>query len=161
MLTRERILHLLHVDLEAGKLYWKNHYQRPDLIGCEAGSINQGYRRLAIDGVQYYSCQIIWFVARRTWPHFTIDHKDEDKLNDSIYNLRKASKGQNIANSGINVRNTSGYKGVSWSAGKWRADIRVNGKGIYLGRYNTPEEAHNAWYKAACDAWGKEFVRAS
>lgn len=163
MLTRQRILHLLHVDVESGKLFWKNHEQRPDLIGQEAGHINEGYRRLSIDGHEVYASQIIWFIRRREWPKFTLDHRDTDKLNDSISNLRKATKAQNAFNSAMNARNTSGFKGVSFcrSTNKWRASIRIAGREKNLGRYHTPEEAHAAWYKAACELHGEEFVRAA
>lgn len=47
-------------------------------------------------------------------------------------------------------RNTSGYKGVSWSKHlkKWAAFLCVNGKQKYLGGFNTPEEASEAYNKA-------------
>jgi len=161
LLTRNRILSLLDVDIQTGRLVWIHHDQRPDLIGTEAGSINEGYRRVRIDTYELYACQIVWFIAKGDWPKHTLDHIDTVKLNDGIDNLRESSKAQNAANAKINVRNTSGFKGVSKSGNKWRADIRVDGTSKNLGRYNTPEEAHAVWYKAACAVWGEEFVRAA
>ena len=160
MLTLEQINKYLRVDTKQGTAIWKHHNQRPDLIDREAGSINQGYRRITICGFTHYRYQIIWFVHYGEWSTTTIDHTDTNMLNDSITNLREASKAQNLANAGLRLDNTSGYKGVSWSVGKWRADIQIDGVGLYLGRYNTPEEAHQAYLETAHEVWGEEFVRA-
>jgi predicted RNA-binding protein with PUA domain len=39
--------------------------------------------------------------------------------------------------------NTSGYKGVYWDKNirKWKAALRLNGVKIFLGYFDTPEEA--------------------
>lgn len=162
MLSLNQINKYLHVDAEEGIVTWKYHDQRPDLVGREAGSINQGYRRISVCGYQVYRYQIIWFVHYGVWPTTTIDHQDTDMLNDRISNLREATKAQNVANSGMNVLNTSGYKGVSFckSTGRWRASISIDRQSINLGRYDTAEEAHQAWLDAAINARGEEFVRA-
>ena len=159
MLTQERAKSLLALE-EDGRLRWIDHYQRPDLIGKLAGSRNQGYWRLAVDGVQYYACQIVWLIVYGYIPDVTIDHEDQDGYNDRPGNLRLSTKGQNAMNSRMNSRNTSGLKGVSMcsSTGQWRADIRVNGKSKNLGRYNSAQEAHLAWRSEAIKAFGEEFV---
>lgn len=160
MITIQQIDKYLHVDITEGTVFWKHHDQRPDLIGRECGSANQGYRRMRLCGYEFYRCQLIWFVAYGEWPTFTIDHADANTLNDSIDNLRKATKGENAANSGLNSRNTSGYKGVSFCSitGRWRASILINGHSINLGRYTTEIEAHDVYLKVAKYAWGS-FVR--
>lgn len=160
MLTMEQIHLYLDVDLDTGIVIWKCHRTKPHLAGRQAGHVNNGYRRMGLLGYEFYIYQLIWFVAYGEWPTFTIDHADTDSLNDSLDNLRRASKGQNAANSGMNVRNTSGFKGVSGSHGRWQAFISVDGISKYLGTYTTPELAHKAWYNAAINAWGEEFVRA-
>lgn len=51
---------------------------------------------------------------------------------------------------GKQINNTSGYPGVSWdvSRDKWKAQIKVNGKNIHLGRFDTLEEAIDCRKKA-------------
>jgi hypothetical protein len=47
--------------------------------------------------------------------------------------------------------NSSGYKGVSYDASrnKWKAAIKEKQKSIFLGRFDTPEEAFDAYVKKA------------
>ncbi|MDG0814759.1 AP2 domain-containing protein [Bdellovibrio svalbardensis] len=51
---------------------------------------------------------------------------------------------------------SSQFKGVSYSAKqkKWRASIRINGKGIALGTFETELEAAKAYNKAAKEHFG-------
>ena len=72
-----------------------------------------------------------------------IDHKDRIKLNNQRYNLREATKSQNAANSKLSVLNTSGHKGVIFDKErqKWIAQIKVNYKNIFLGRFEDYEKA--------------------
>ncbi len=88
-----------------------------------------------------------------------VDHINGDTLDNRRCNLRFASAAENIRNSRRRITNTSGFKGVYWNtqARKWQADIRVLGKKIYLGRYDDPKEAHEA-YCAAALKYHKEFA---
>jgi hypothetical protein len=86
-----------------------------------------------------------------------VDHRDLNGLNNVASNLRLADRyGQN-RNQGVSTHNKSGYKGVSWDKGLWRAQIMVRGEKIYLGRFPTPEEAARV-YDAAALASSGEFA---
>ena len=89
---------------------------------------------------------------------FLIDHRDGNGLNNTRNNLRKATQAQNNRNSRISKTNTSGFKGVSASGRKWRAVIHMNDKQRYLGVFDTPEAAHDA-YRAASVCLHGEFGR--
>jgi len=73
-----------------------------------------------------------------------VDHIDGDKTNNSLTNLRWCTRQENQRNLPINKTNTSGVKGVTFANKKWRAQIRIDGKKIHLGLYETIEEASRA-----------------
>ncbi|MEW6206671.1 MAG: AP2/ERF family transcription factor, partial [Pseudomonadota bacterium] len=96
-------------------------------------------------------------------PGIQIDHIDMDGLNNTKANLRLATPQQNRCNRSKTRANTSGYKGViqnksAWKTTKWIASIVVNRKRMYLGSFNTPEEAAYAYDNAAKQYFG-EFAR--
>ena len=72
-----------------------------------------------------------------------VDHLDCNPLNNSISNLRWATKGENNKNVKIRRNNTSGEKNVHWAGqrSKWCVQFSVNGKMKNFGRFNNFEEA--------------------
>lgn len=87
------------------------------------------------------------------------DHIDGDGLNNRRANLRVATASQNIANS-VQKLGISGYRGVSPKNGRWVGHITVNRRCIFLGIYDTPELAYEAYCKAALKYFG-EFAKLS
>lgn len=85
-----------------------------------------------------------------------VDHINGDGLDNRRVNLREATTAQNSRNVGPNSLNKSGFKGVCWHSRdkKWLAYIYVYKKKISLGRYDTIEEAHAAYCKAAMEHHG-------
>jgi hypothetical protein len=71
-----------------------------------------------------------------------IDHKDRNQLNNDVSNLRILSQQQNTFNTNA--------KGYSWHKRdkKWVAQISINGKSIYLGCFETEEDARQAYLDA-------------
>jgi len=86
------------------------------------------------------------------------DHIDGDTLNNLPDNLRICTNAQNQYNRNKYGNNTSGFKGVFASGKKWMAQIRVGGNHIYLGTYQTPEEAAQVYDEAAIKHHG-EFAK--
>lgn len=89
-----------------------------------------------------------------------VDHIDGNGLNNRRSNLRLATRAQNQHNRGVRADSASGLKGVLRHAltGRWRAYIRVDGKKIHLGYFDTAEAAHAA-YSAAAHRLHGEFAR--
>lgn len=73
-------------------------------------------------------------------PEF-VDHADKNPLNNSLDNLRPATRAQNNSNVGIRKDNTSGAKGVCWHRGKWEVRVSVDGKRKHIGSYDDFELA--------------------
>ena len=75
-----------------------------------------------------------------------VDHIDRDKLNNHIDNLRWATHSQNGMNRSAPKSNKSSQTGVHYdkSNKKWTAQIGLNRKNIYLGRFENFEDAVKA-----------------
>jgi len=77
-----------------------------------------------------------------------IDHRDGNGLNNQRANLRIATHSQNLHNSHPHRRpKTSKYKGVCWHKAmkKWHAQIRINGRAISIGFFDSQEDAARAY----------------
>ena len=80
-----------------------------------------------------------------------VDHIDGNPLNNRRSNLRICTSAENSRNARISKNNVSGYKGVSWAkrCQKYRASIGVDHKQIHLGLFSNPEDAAEAYNRAA------------
>ena len=76
-----------------------------------------------------------------------IDHINCIKDDNRLENLRWCNQSQNCRNKKKRTNASSQYQGVSLekSVNKWRASIKINSIGKYLGYFNTELEAFNAW----------------
>tara|TARA_R110001632_G_scaffold194731_1_gene316180 strand:+ start:270 stop:815 length:546 start_codon:yes stop_codon:yes gene_type:complete len=129
----------------------------------EAGVINgSGYRQISIsvNGNRKIlrAHRLAWFMAYGELPNI-IDHIDHNKLNNRISNLRSCTHQQNKFNQGKYSNNTSGFKGVSFRKPnkKWMAQIAQDGKIIYLGSFNCPQEASRAYEAKARELFGDYY----
>ena len=76
-----------------------------------------------------------------------VDHINGDKLDNRLENLRYATHSENTANR-KKCNSETGYKGVSMTHnGKYKSSICHQGKSYYLGVFDTPKEAHDAYCK--------------
>jgi len=115
---------------------------------CKGSLNDRGYLIIGIDGKMYLMHRVIAhaFGILDIESELMIDHRNFDKTNDKtnncIFNLRPATRQQNNFNTNA--------KGYSWhkSSNKWRAYIKLNGKSIHLGLFDTEEEAHTAYLEA-------------
>ena len=89
-----------------------------------------------------------------------VDHRNLNPLDNRRNNLRLCNKSQNAQNGKSHRDSTSSFRGVSWSSGKslWRSVIFYGKRQIYLGLFDTQEDAALAYDHAALDLFG-EFAR--
>lgn len=154
-LTPNRLRELVQYNPDTGKLIWLINAGRWGRIkaGSETGSPDlTGHLRTQIDGVLYYCHRLAFFFMMDKWPDGDIDHIDGDPSNNAWSNLRDVPHKVNTQNRRKPTRNkkTGLPIGVSFDArdGGIRSDITIDGKTRSLGRFATPELAHEA-YKAA------------
>jgi hypothetical protein len=86
-----------------------------------------------------------------------IDHIDQDKLNNCKSNLREINKSENCHNvsKNNNIITHSKYKGVTFSANKYRASITYNKKTIHLGSFESEEDAGIIYDKYSYKLYGE------
>lgn len=153
-LTAERLRELLHYDPETGLFTRRvNRQGRWGKAGTIAGHINpHGYRVIWI-GANYAAHRLAWLYVHDAWPEGQIDHINRVRSDNRIANLRSVAPSENIQNRGRHGNNASGFKGVFRKKGgrRWTAQITVNRRQLHLGNFESAEEAHAAYCKAAAE----------
>jgi HNH endonuclease len=153
MLTADQARQIFDYDRESGQLTFA-------ATGVPAGfKSGMGYLYVRIDGrdPSYLVHRVIWLIVHGKWPVRHVDHKNGNKVDNAINNLREATPAENLRNMKMHRDNAIGLKGASWSMTKkkFRADIMVAGKRFFLGYYKTAEEAHHAYCRAAVEKHGE------
>jgi hypothetical protein len=94
------------------------------------------------------------------YPVGDIDHKNGDGLDNQRSNLRVCTRSQNMQNQTTRATSKSGFRGVTWNktARKWVATIGLKGRIVYLGCFESKEEASLIYENAAQEHFG-EFYR--
>lgn len=148
----------LSYDPETGEFHWLRDRRNGDV---RAGDLvttknSKGYIRLSFQGKQYLAHRLaIWFVTGEM-PEINTDHINGIRDDNRYCNLRCADYQQNNVNR-TRPRKTP-YRGVAPQGEKWRSIIKVDRHARHLGTFDTAEQAHAAYCRAATEAWG-EFAR--
>lgn len=111
--------------------------------GSEAGTMtHNGYRTVSVNGSTIRTHRLV-YILHFGYAPYMIDHINGDKLDNRIENLRPADDFTNQFNSKMNIKNTSGVKGVVWckDRDKWKVQIQKNKKTHFFGYFDTIEEA--------------------
>ena|SRR5215472_6696545 len=157
-LTPVRVRELLDYDPSAGVWTWKC-IRRPGGVLVAGAIDSKGYRQITIDGVRYLSSRLAVMWMRGYWPSEQVDHINLVRDDDRWENLREATRSQNFANQRVYASNKLGVKGVSLvKSGRFIAQIQVGQKKMFLGRFDTIEDASRAYTAAAKDHFG-EYAR--
>lgn len=131
-------------DFELGRLFRKTSPVRKDLIGKEAGYLdNHGYFRVSVGGKKLLRSHVIFAMWHGRMPAKHIDHINRNRADDRIDNLREADHAENMWNRTPMSRALP--MGVCARNGKFSAKIMRRREAIHLGTFDTVEEAHAAY----------------
>ena len=127
--------------------------------GSVAGGFDdRGYQVLGRKGSQYKAHRVAW-----AWIHGDsdklVDHINGIRSDNRIANLRIADICESNMNRKLQSNSTTGFKGVHPNKrskiNPWKAEIEFNGKWLYLGSFQSPEEAGEAYKQAAIKYHGE------
>lgn len=149
-LTKDFLDKMLRYDSETGLFTW--------LIGggcAKTGSIagstcGYGYTVISIKKRVYKAHRLAWLTTYGVFPSDEIDHINGDKKDNRLANLREVDGAANRQNAAMSRCNTSGFSGavLNKKTGRYMAQIKVGNKSRYLGTFDTPQEAHEAYIAA-------------
>ena len=139
----------LNYDPETGIFTWAS--QRAQMAaGSVAGFVAwNGYRLINFEGRQHRAHRIAWLFMTGSWPPADIDHINGNRDDNRWINLRAVTRSVNLQNQRrARSHNKLGFLGVQSNHERFMARIKVDGKEIYLGTFDTPELAYAAYLSA-------------
>lgn len=132
-------------DPETGKIYnvKGKEVKTKDVHGYYVLGFTQRPKTFQVKSHHY-----AWYMVYDNVDFNELDHINGDTLDNRISNLR-------IATRQLQNRNKKSSKGYMWdkSTNKWLARIFINRKAIHLGRFNTEQEAKQAYENSKSIYW--------
>jgi hypothetical protein len=129
-------------DYRDGNLYWKHRVNSKVAAGSKAGTVDhRGYVTITIQGKKWHAHRLVWLWHGKELPP-QLDHRDTDKANNRIENLRPADNVTNACNVRLKRNNRTGVKGVSWcnTYQKYVVQLYFNKRKV-SGRFHSLDEA--------------------
>ena len=138
---------ILSYDPQTGDFTWKDR-KRGVKVGGIAGTQNKvGYIYISINQKKHLAHRLVWIYMKGRWPEYEIDHINHVKNDNRHENLREVkNRVEQSRNKTKQSNNVSGYVGVylDKKKKKWRAQIHISKKHIFLGYFQNKEEAAQA-----------------
>lgn len=145
-ITPELVREYLDYDQETGFFtrLKSRHFAK---IGTRPESLMaNGYFCISLGGANHYAHRLAFMWKLGRWPIKGVDHMNAVRTDNRWANLREADQALNMQNRREpSTNNTHGFLGVRRNRNRWAACIGVGKARIYLGTFDTPEEAHAAY----------------
>jgi hypothetical protein len=157
-LTVEYLRSILDYNRLTGEFRWKIKRKGTNGRGQIAGKGRKDrYWLICIDGRKYLAHRLAWFYVHGVWPALEIDHINGDPGDNRLINLREVNYSQQKANV-LPKPNATGYRGIERRpSGRFSVRLNWENKRIYLGMFDCPKEASQA-YEAKVKELKGEFA---
>ena len=152
-LTQDLLKSMIVYEKETGRFIRTANANRVLVKTKNAGSTNaNGYVYISVNCKKYLAHRLAFLYVTGSFPVDFVDHVNGNRADNRWENLRDVTHSQNMQNVGrAQINNTSGgFLGVSFRKRfqRYEAEITVNGKSKYLGRFKTAEDAHKVYMDA-------------
>lgn len=149
LIDADNIKTLLDYNPTSGVFTWKVNTGR-SRNGKVAGYIRtDGYISIGYKGHSYLAHRLAFLYMSGSLPVDEVDHINNNRQDNSFKNLRQVNSKQNKENrKSANSNSSHGFLGVTKNHSRYMAHICNNKRSLYLGTYDTPEEAQEAYLKA-------------
>lgn len=164
LISAFRLRELLDYDPATGAWTWLVDRGPKVKAGDVAGSKHwykkdKTFRRvIKIEDRLYLASRLAFLYLKSRWPHGQVDHQNTDTIDDRWKNLREATQTQNMYNRKTQRNNHLGVKGIRKRGNRFSARIKTDGKSLFLGSFETMEEAA-AVHLAATKRYAGYFAR--
>ena len=151
MITQTYIQSVFKYD--NGQLFWLGNRRGAPKNKPLGSNVGDGYLGCMLDGKHYLLHRLIYLHVHGYMPKF-VDHINGNKKDNRIENLRDVTAYENQQNMRkAYSTNKSKLLGAFYSSQtkKWFSRICVNGKKLYLGTFDSPEKAHDAYIQVKRD----------
>lgn len=140
------------LDPSTGRLYWRKKPAKQVPSGREAGwkqmhgPLHPRWSIHVPGHSRFLRSRLVWKMTTGNDPKGIIDHRNGNSLDDRFENLLDTDHSWNNRNR--KVRSKSGLRGAYPSPngdGKWCCTMQINNEKIYVGTFDTAEEAAAAY----------------
>ena len=109
--------------------------------GLAVGSLTKmGYLRASVLDLDYMLHRLIWCMETGSFPDGQIDHINGNRSDNRWCNLRLTTNRKNAINKEMHRK---GKLPWAYKEGrKWKSEVKVDGRSVYLGLFETAVEAH-------------------
>jgi hypothetical protein len=159
MLTQEILKELIHYDPDTGIFTWKERgikwFKRSSnckwwnsrYSNKQAGHIHENsgmvYIVIRVLKTRYQGHQLAILYEKGDFVK-EVDHIDGDGTNNKIKNLREVTHLENSKNQKLRKNNKTGFNGIDYRNKKYKVRIGDNCERLWIGTYDTLEEAIEA-----------------
>lgn len=151
-LTASELKEIFHYDPETGEWFRFVNRGRKSNIGPYSTKPHGrlGYCFFGVNMRLYAAHRLAWLYVYGEWPKADIDHINGVKTDNRIANLRESNALENNQNRiPCKSKNRTGAAGVTaMPSGRFQAKIKANKQHVYLGTFDTIEDAESAYMKA-------------
>ena len=155
-ITYEELFDWIDYDPIFGKITYLNRKREARATSPD------GYTMITVKNKMYYAQKLIWLYMTGFWPPkgLSVDHKNRNKKDNRLINLRLATHEQNTQNRTKSYWKE--YKGITETVKangfkSYRCALRVNGVDKFWGPFEDKEDAARS-YDLAALKWHKEFA---